>query len=257
MKRRHKIVLAVLLVFTVASFVVFGFPDIVRLRDGTLDALLSDTVPRLLGGVFMLCLLFFGSERRYLLPERNGSASALLWSIPCFLVAVVNFPFSALIAGSATVTRADLIWIFLFKYLSVALLEETFFRGLLLPVLEKTFDKRRHATLLAVIVSSAVFALFHLVNLAFGADIGYTLLQIGYTFLTGAMLAVMLLETGNLWLCIAVHFLFDVGGMLVPELGVGDFQDTVFWVLTAVIGVLCAVHIVRTLVSIDRKNEHK
>ena len=255
MKRRNKAILIVLLVLTAVSLIVFGFPDIIRLRDETFDALLSDTVPRLTGGIFLICLLFFGSERRYLLPERKGIGRAFLWSIPCFLVAVVNFPFSALITGSATVMRVDLLWIFLLKCFSVALLEEAFFRGLLLPVFEKSFQKHRYAQLFAVLVSATLFALFHLINLAFGGGVGDTLLQVGYTFLTGAMFAVMLLKTGNLWLCVLAHFLFDVGGLLVFELGDGDPQDTVFWILTAVIGVLCLIHIVLTLVALMRKED--
>lgn len=256
-RQKNNIILGVLLCLTAASLVVFGFPDIVRLEDGTFDALLSDTVPRLLGGIFMLLFLFFGNERRYLFPKRRGVPRALLWSIPCFLVALVNFPFSALITRSATVTRVDLLWIFLLKYLSVALLEETFFRGLLLPFFEKLFRTQRYAKLYAVLVTSVLFALFHLINLAFGADVPSTLLQVGYTFLIGAMLAVMLLKTENLWLCIFTHFLFDVGGMLIPELGSGIFQDTVFWVLTAALGALCAVHIILTLVALLRKKEQE
>lgn len=67
------------------------------------------------------------------------------------------------------------------------------------------------------------------------------------------MLAVVFLKTRNLWICVGLHMLFDAGGFLNSDLGTGNPQDLVFWILTAVAGVLCAVHIVWTLVQLCRK----
>ena len=108
-------------------------------------------------------------------------------------------------------------------------------------------EKNKYRVLISVLSSSTLFALFHFLNLFFGAGVGETMLQVGYTFLIGCMLAVMMIKTGNIWLCVVVHALFYFGGMIVSNLGSGHFQDTTFWVLTAVAGLLCAVHILLSL----------
>ena len=66
------------------------------------------------------------------------------------------------------------------------------------------------------------------------------------------MLAVAFIKTKNVWLCVAVHAIFDVGGLIVGDLGKGPFQDTVFWVLTAACGVICTAHIIYTLIKLQR-----
>ena len=237
-------------VLCVAVAVVFGVPGIIPYRDETLGRLLSDTIPRLAVGVFLIILMCVRGYGGAFKPGWKGAH--LLWSIPCFLVAIVNFPFTALIFGEADVVRTDLLWLFILKCISIALLEEAFFRAVLVPVFLDRFRENKYAVLIAVIGSSALFALVHIVNLFFGAGIGATALQVGYTFLIGCMLAVMLLYTKNIWLCILVHAVFDVGGTIVTDLGEGYFQDLTFWILTAVIGVLCTVHIVLTVVKLTR-----
>lgn len=42
------------------------------------------------------------------------------------------------------------------------------------------------------------------------------------------------------------YWMFDVGA-IVSDPGSGPFQDLTFWILTAVAGVLCAVHIILSL----------
>lgn len=245
MKRRN-ILLLVLLLPCLALVILFGF-DLLPIPDEALKGLLNEAVPRLAAGAY---LVFFMILEGYGAPfTAKWKPIHLLWAIPCLAVAVVNFPFSALIGGKAVLDRADLLWLFLLKCLGVALLEESFFRALLVPLLRG--DKERD--LFAVLLSAALFGATHLFNLISG-NVGAVLLQVGYTFLLGCMFAVMLLYTGNVWLCVLVHFLFDIGGTLIPDLGHGPFQDTLFWILTGVIGVLCAVHILLTFVLTHRKN---
>lgn len=243
MKRRD-IVLIVLAVPCLALVVLFGF-DLLPIKDGTLNLLLKESMPRLAAGLYLiLFMLLMGFGKPFLAKWRPMH---LLWAIPCLAVAAVNFPYSALISGTAAILRVDLLWIFLLKCLGIALLEEAFFRALLVPILRG----KRGGDLMAVLVSAALFAAMHLLNLISG-NVGAVMLQVGYTFLLGCMFAVMLLYTGNVWLCVIVHFFFDVGGTIVPDLGYGNFQDMIFWILTAVMGILCAVHIVLTFVYLQK-----
>ncbi len=248
--KRHKILLLVLLAVSAAVVAVCSFPAIFPF-DETTSRLLCETLPRLSVAVFLFVLLL-GSDYRACLSPRVG-VRALLWCLPCFAVAIVNFPFTALIFGEARLERLDLLWLFLLKCVSVAAMEELFFRGLLLPFFGERFSSRRGGSIAAALISSALFSLMHLINLFYRASIGGTALQLGYTFLLGCMFAVMMFRTNNIWLCVLTHAVFDVGGIIVTDLGSGPFQDLTFWILTAVFGVLCAVHVVISALGYEKR----
>lgn len=268
MKTGQKIVVFLLFALCLVSGLIFG-TDLLPIGDKLLSRLLSETVPRLFAAAALAALLLVLGYRELLLPPSAGRR-ALLWCLPCLFVALANFPYSALISGTATLERPDLLPLFLLKCLSVALLEELFFRGILLPLFAEKFgrpdgknetngtsgtDEAREgrARLVSVLLGAALFALMHLFNLFFGASVGGTLLQVGYTFLIGCMLGAVFFRTKNVWLCVLLHFVFDVGGLIVTDLGSGAFQDPVFWTLTAVFGVLCAVHVAVYLLRIKRQ----
>ncbi len=222
----------------------------VRTQDGTLNNLVNGLLPRI-----CICVPLFGTllwKYRELLRFPRLPFQNWLWLLPPLAVAVVNFPFSALANGTAVVVRGDLWWIFALNCLFIGLTEEWFFRGILLDFLLTSAKEKEKSCFLPVLISSVAFALFHLLNLFGGAGIGAVLLQVGYSFLIGAMLAVVFCKTDNLWLCVLLHALFDVGGFLISDLGSGNPQDLVFWILTAAVGVLCAVHIILTLVKLCR-----
>ena len=250
MKKSDALLIA-LFVVCAGVAVAFGIPDLIPYPDPTLGSLIEGTVPRVAVSVFLIVLMVVKGYSGTFKPKLRGIH--LVWSIPCFLVAVVNFPFSALIGGGAVIERVDLLWLFIIKCIAIALFEEIFFRALLLPLFMERLARNRHCVIISVLCSSALFALVHLFNLFFGAGVGETLLQVGYTFLIGCMLAVMMLRTGNVWLCVAVHALFNVGGAIVYDLGSGLFQDLTFWILTAVAGGLCAVHITLSLIRIIKR----
>lgn len=243
--KKSDALLIVLFVLCAGIVVVFGIPNIIPYSDQTMGELVADTVPRLAVLIFLIALMATRGYEGSFRAEWHGKG--LLWSIPCFLVAIVNFPFTALVGGAATIERLDLLWLFLLKCAAIALLEETFFRGFLLPFFMERLEKNNYGVLISVVSSSALFGLMHLLNLFYGAGFGEVALQVCYTFLIGCMLAVMLLKTKNLWLCVLVHAIFDVGGTIVTDLGSGAFQDTTFWILTAAAGILCTVHIIITL----------
>lgn len=238
--------LAFLFCGCVVSVVLFSVPDLIVFSDERMGKLISEAVPRFAVSVFLLAVLLDGGTGAPL-PQKPALSRALVWCVPCFLVAFANFPYFALFSGSAKIERYGLLPLFLFKCLSVALMEELFFRALVVPFVWERLRGRFSAALTAV-VTAAIFSLSHLFNLFFGAGVGGTLLQMGYTFLLGCMFAVMYLKTGRVWLCVLVHFLFDVGGLIVTDLGSGRFQDAGFWVLTAVAGAICAAHILFVLI---------
>ena len=99
-----------------------------------------------------------------------------------------------------------------------------------------------------------LLGLLHLFNLFAGASVGATFLQVGYSFLIGAMLSAVLIKTDNLWLCVLLHAGFDFGGSIITELGTGIFQDLWFWIFTAFAGVLCLAHVLGFLIKQDKNS---
>lgn len=255
--RFMSVVLFALFLVSALVVVLFSIPDLFPIADERTKRLLTDTAPRLALAVFLIAAIASVGEKSALSVPKGKRLFGLLWSVPCFLVAFANFPYTALLSGSAKVERPDLLWLFLLKCASVALMEELFFRALLLPFVRERI-KGKLAAGWTTLVTAAAFALTHLFNLLFGADVGGTFLQVGYTFLLGCMFAVLFMETENIWLCVGVHFVFDAGGVLVPDLGSGAFQDTTFWILTALSAAVCAAEVVATLVRImKRENAQK
>ena len=145
--------------------------------------------------------------------------------------------------------------IYIIYVISIALIEEIVFRGILLSL---CLDYLRNAKLkyfFAVLISTSIFALFHLTNLFVGMSVFDVLLQVGYTFLIGAMFAVMTLKTKNVWLSVIIHAIFDFGGLLTLEIADGDpWGNRVFWILTIVCGILCAGHIIVSLINMEKKH---
>lgn len=211
------------------------------LEDEKADGLLQETISRFAGIAFFIPLTLFAGEKQSFLGRTKRPFRALLWCLPCLLVCLANFPFSALIRGDAVITRWDLLWLFLLKCLSIGLMEEIIFRALMQPMILDSFKKR--GELFGVLLTSALFGAWHLLNLFGGANVGATFLQVGYSFLMGMMLSAVVIKTGNVWTSVFLHALFDFGGLIVPALGNGAFQDTVFWALTAIAGALCALHV--------------
>lgn len=85
-------------------------------------------------------------------------------------------------------------------------LEETVFRGLMIPVMMRS--KKNIAV--AIFVSSAVFGLVHGANVFVGADPGHTLLQVGSSFLAGIVFGGMYLISGNVLFPMVFHVLHDI-----------------------------------------------
>lgn len=250
--RRWNLVLTILLfILSVLCYIFFEARPITVLEDPLANKFLCGFIARMGIGLLFLWLLYQSAGRRLLLFNRSFTR-VLVWSLPCFMVALVNFPYTALINGTASISRTDLIGLYILYVFGIALMEELVFRGVLFMLFEDIFRNNRHKPLLTVLVTSGIFSLFHLTNLFVGADIGYTLLQCLYTFLIGAMLAVVMLKGHNLWLAIIIHLLFDFGGLLIIHIGSGDPWDLTFWILTIVSGVLCAGHIIYSLIKLEK-----
>lgn len=236
------------------ALIVFEFLDIAYTNDETLNALLDGVIPRLIAGGALLAVMIVLGCKKVLLPNFKDLPRQLLWCIPCFLVVLANFPFTALIGGSAKIVKDDLIALFILECFAIGFMEELLYRGLLQDTVNQFFKSTPYGRIYTVLITSALFALTHLLNLFTGASVGATFLQVGYSFLIGAMLSAVLIKTENIWLCVILHAIFNVGGNIITELGTGEFQDLWFWIFTAVAGVICFAYILYYLLKSQTKD---
>lgn len=85
-----------------------------------------------------------------------------------------------------------------------ALFEEVIFRGIFISNLRKN----KKSSMFCLFVTAAVFALIHLTNIV-GMNMSSVLVQFGYSFVIGLVLAAVYLKNGSLLQVIIVHFLID------------------------------------------------
>ena len=157
-------------------------------------------------GAFFVLALFW----RYFYPEYEGSLRggehlgiwlliALTMSCILLIVQILMNTDSKLAVPSAVNLTAALM---------AGISEEVIFRGVVVSYLMRQWQGKR--ILLAVVLSSAVFGVSHLINLASGAPLGVTLLQVVNSFFMGGIFSAVFLRCGNLLPAMALHFLFDV-----------------------------------------------
>lgn len=246
------IITAILFIAAAVSFVLFEIIKISIVDDLITNILLTRVIYQTVISLLLVWISFITGDSLLNKLDRNFPKQ-LLWALPCFLVALANFPFSALITDSVTIIRVDLLALYIVYIISIAVIEELVFRGVLLFLFLDLLRFKKYRYTLTALFTSLVFSLFHLTNLFIGMDVGSVLLQVVYTFLIGGMLAVVMLKTKNIWLCMIIHALFDFGGLLTEHIAVGNPWDVTFWILTITCGILCAGHIVYSLINLETK----
>lgn len=201
------------------------------------------------GGVFITIIIYLGYK--ILNPARKPFWRSLLFCLPAFCVVINNLPIYPLASGIAQVTSP--IWrvaVLATECLMVGFFEETCFRGVFLIGF---LEKRRDTALgrfLAIVFSSAVFGAVHLVNILLGSSPIAVIMQIGYSFLIGAMCSVVLMKTANLWLCVILHATFNFCGALVPSCGEGTVWDPFTITITVIIAVATTVYMTLSFLKI-------
>ena len=257
---RSELICLVLMAVFIALFLAFMafFPSLYVTDDEVAYELAELAGSRLLGGAIFLTLLCYMGYPLLSL-RRTPGVKAVLLCLPALLIAINNAPIIPLLTGGAVVSEGlPMILLLALACIGIGFFEETAFRGVIFPlILERLLRKsgaedsspRRRiseklAVFLSIVLTSAVFAIIHLLNLFSGGSPLGVLLQIGYSFLIGAMCTVVLLKTRSIWFSVLVHAVYDFGGYLVPKLGAGQIWDTPTVALTAVLAVIVVVYFV-------------
>ena len=237
-KNTVSMILTVLL-YAVGAFSV-PYEKIAELFGGTDEMVFAfGFICKVICSLLPVYLIFqFGFSK--ILKIKPLESKGLLFCVPALVVAVDNFPFAPIILGNMSINGPFLkIITYLLFCFSIALLEESVFRGIIFPLCLYKTSRDKRGTFLAVIISSAIFGATHLLNL-FGGFSPVVFLQVGYSFLIGCMCCLTALFTGRLWYPIIIHFIFDAGGFLSDYFGQGVLWTTENVVLTTIISVICA-----------------
>ena len=206
---------------------------------------------KIICSVLPVYLIFqFGMKK--MITSFSGKTKGFLLCIPAFLVAVDNFPIVPLIEGKMAFngTIGGLIPYFLYC-LSIGVMEETIFRGVIFPLFMYKFSRTKKGLFWAIVSSSAVFGAMHLLNL-FGGFSPMVFLQVGYSFLIGCMCSLCLVFSGNIVVPVIVHALFDVGGFLSNSgFCTGELWTLNNIIVTAVLSVVFAAALIASFIKTD------
>ena len=179
-----------------------------------------------------------------------GKPQNCLYLLPCLLVAVDNFQFSAYFHGKMQLIydKPSQIVLFGAYCLSVGLFEECIFRGVIFSVFAGLFPQNKKGFLMTYVLSSIVFGVVHIFN-GFSAD---AFLQAGYSILTGGLFAFCLIKTKNILCAAFVHGVYNFCGLLfglfnpsgcVIGLGSGVVFDTGTVITMLIVSVLVGVFV--------------
>ncbi|KQM17900.1 hypothetical protein ASF83_02145 [Plantibacter sp. Leaf171] len=141
--------------------------------------------------------------------RRPRRARAALWFVPAVATVLIILGTQGVRVDAPTLAAYAVLVV------AVALNEETWFRGIVFAIL------RARSTRSAIVGTSVLFGVLHLANLAGGADLGSSILQVAFAALFGLVAAQLLVLTGSLWPAIAWHAAWN----FVTFIG-GDATDT-------------------------------
>ena len=207
-------------------------------------------------------LVFLPLIRRMGYPVLGGMKKPLSRFAPpvilaAWVVALNNLPVVGFVSGNARVSAgvAPLL-LFALECAAVGCFEELAFRGFLLPWCAEGMKGKRNAAFFSALISSAIFGAVHLVNLFAGGSPGAVAMQIGYSFLIGGLCAAVLLASGSVWMCAAVHAVYNFCGTILSRFGEGVRWDSLTVGLTvgigAAAGVLILIYLLRADSELDK-----
>jgi membrane protease YdiL (CAAX protease family) len=131
--------------------------------------------------------------------SENRSHSKVWWYAPLLVIEIL--PITVL--GFSSVITPIQYMILAFFTIAIGFNEEIYFRALALKFLQEKGRKK------AIIWSSIIFGVLHLVNALNGKNVLYLVLQMLFAFLVGFVLAEIVSITRSLWIVIIWHAAHD------------------------------------------------
>ena len=202
MEKKDRTVLKTVIAFLIVLVVFFvqGAVVVVGQLQGLASIMIRGCV---LWGAAILTLLFFfvknkGLSEIGLRKMIPGTAKKVVFFVPILVVA-----FSHLICGIDRNEGVKTVLANLFFTLAIGMIEELYFRGIICGMwLRKSVGK-------AVIISSVLFGVAHILNVVGGANLLSTIFQIMFAFTYGLVFAVIFYVGGSIVPCLLLHALHD------------------------------------------------
>jgi Predicted protease of the Abi (CAAX) family len=173
---------------------IIGFDDNTQIVVTTVFLIISIAIGIFIMNKSRFTFLDYGFQR-----SKKDANKKLWWYIPLVAVEIVPIAFAGL---SSEVTVLQYI-IVLFFTVAVGFNEEIYFRGLAFKIMEEKGRKK------AIIWSSVIFGVLHLINALNGKDVLQLVLQMTFAFLVGFVLAEIVSISKSLWIVIIWHAAHD------------------------------------------------
>ena len=218
------------------AVVLFSLPNVIKFGE-TAEFILSVICRAVAVAFAVYCVKACGFK---LFKKPKISVSEIFIIFLGFLVCINNFPIVGFIEGNVSLIENAKIARYILFCVMIGVAEEFVFRGFIMPLIGLKFTSHSRAPFLTVLVSSLIFSLCHIFNI-FSVGVAPTLLQAGYTFLTGGLFGIAYLITENLIFPIILHIIFDLGGLMFSEpfgVAIGNMWDALTIIITAVLGVI-------------------
>lgn len=233
--KQHRRVLLPIIGISTLMIVFLQIAGAFWLTDDLSKQMIQDASVRFALGTALVILLYYLGFDPFM-----KSSKSFLWCVgiilPGLMIAINNFPWSAFLNGRTLLNEPyPLVYLFAIECLSIGFLEEIVFRGIILVVLAQRLPQSKSRVFQAILIASALFGLVHLMNLFSGASPMDTLMQIGYSFLMGALWSVVYLATKNLLYPILLHATYNFFGLVLFRLGSVTNRFDLFTILITVV----------------------
>ncbi|HSH24654.1 MAG TPA: CPBP family intramembrane glutamic endopeptidase [Massilibacterium sp.] len=168
-------------------------------------------------------ILFSKKSRTALnLFSTSSIQETLLYSIPLVIILIILYIGNG---GLNLGNYTNVILVIITHVLIIAFIEEMIFRGFMISIL------REKGILLAVTVSSFLFAITHSLQLLGGQDLLSTVIQISYAFSTGVVLALLIALGQPLIVTILFHGINNTFIVLASKDGDDNFTFVILAIL--------------------------
>lgn len=205
--------------------------------------------------IFPAYLLYALNEQKVLKFNAKSFFKSSLILFPFYLVCLNNIPFVSVASGNSKFIIGKNFPVYCVLCLTISVFEEICFRGLVLQNLEKY--KKTNTIFKKIVIGSLIFSACHLVN-AFSFNVGYLLMQLGYSFLIGLVCCFSYYASKSLYMPIILHFIFDLGGLMTDYSVVcGNIWDKASVLTTVFLSVFTLIYGIIVFIKVYKEKENE
>lgn len=178
--------------------------------NGRLDYNLNGIITYLVPLIFVFFIYVSITNIKYVTFNKKGILKGFLLGWPFMCLGLYNI--IGLFSGPIPLSspRIEKVFSFTIIMFLVGTFEEFLCRGIILNSLLNKLNSTKAGLIKAVILSSFIFGLGHLVNLIASPNLIFsTLSQIIYTTLHGILFAAIYLRCKNIWSVVLLHAVYD------------------------------------------------